>query len=354
MECCARRLLGAALGVGWRYGKWTADHDLPVGASERVAIGERVNAGDVLAAGSVLGTAIRVRGAKRLGLEPDDVLRVLRVPIGAELTAGTVVARTGRRFARAVSAPIDGRLLHLGSDGDLYFAPIVGRWVVRGALDGMVTRSDDAAVTVEGTAWCLEGIAAYGPDAIGELSLGVDSPKEDLAPMRLDVRLGGRIMLGGARVSAEAITRAHACGISGLIAGAANASGLRVVYGEDVTARGAPARGDRPTVLCVLGSGTATLPREIFDPFGVLAGSRAAIHTASARLFVFAPPDAVEIPRVAETVALAADYGSVRAFPGACEPAGEATFASEVHAPAVRCAGELFPRTNVRTTLAEA
>ena len=104
----------------------------------------------------------------------------------------------------------------------------------------------------------------------------------------------------------------------------------------------------------MLGSGTATLPREIFDPFGVLAGSRAAIHTASARLFVFAPPDAVEIPRVAETVALAADYGSVRAFPGACEPAGEATFASEVQAAAVRCGGELFPRTNVRTTPAEA
>ena len=103
MECCARRLLGAALGVGWRYGKWTADHDLPVGASERVAIGERVNAGDVLAAGSALGTAIRVRGAKRLGLEPDDVLRVLRVTIGAELTAGTVV---GTLTVAGVSTPV--------------------------------------------------------------------------------------------------------------------------------------------------------------------------------------------------------------------------------------------------------
>jgi hypothetical protein len=340
--------------MGWRYGSWTAEHHLPLGASERVALGQRVNAGDVLAAGSVLGSAVRVRGAKRLGIAPEDLPRVLRVSVGAELSAGTLVARTGRRFARAVSAPIDGRLLHIGADGDLYFAPIVGRWVVRGALDGKVTRSDEAAVTVEGTAWCLEGVAAYGPDAIGELTLGVDSPKEDLAPMRLDVRLGGRIMVGGARVSAEAITRAHACGISGLIAGAANASGLRVVYGEEVTARGAPARGDRPTVLCVLGSGSATLPREIFDPIGVLAGSRAAIHTASARLFVFAPADAVQIPAVTETLALAGDYASVRAFPGACETADEATFASEIRAAALRCASDLFPRANVRTITAEA
>jgi hypothetical protein len=340
--------------MGWRYRSWTADHDLPLGASERVAVGRRVNAGDVLAAGSLLGSAVRVRGAKRLGIEPEDLPRVLRVALGAELSTGTVVARTGRRFARAVSAPIDGRLVHIGADGDFYFAPVVGRWVVRGTLDGTVTRSDDAAVTVEGSAWCLEGVAAYGPDAIGELTLGVDSPKDDLAPMRLDVRLGGRIMVGGARVSAEAITRAHACGISGLIAGAANASGLRVVYGEDVTARAAPSRGDRPTVLCVLGSGSASLPREIFDPIGVLAGSRSAIHTASARLFVFAAPDAVQIPPLAETLALAGDYGSVRAFPGTCEEADPATFTSEVRAAAVRCASDLYPRANVRTTLAEA
>jgi hypothetical protein len=339
--------------MGWRYGEWTADHALPVGASERAAVGERVHAGDVLAAGSVLGTAVRVKGARRLGIEPGDLPRILRVSVGAELEAGTVVARTGRRFVRAVTAPIDGRLLQIGHDGDLFFAPTVGRWVVRAVLDGAVTRSDDAAVTVEGSAWCLEGVAAYGPDAIGELSLGVDDPSDDLSPARLDVRLGGRIMVGGARVSAEAITRAHACGLSGLIAGAANASGLRVVYGEGVTARGALARDDRPTVLCVLGSGTAALPREIFDPFAVLAGSRAAIHTGSARLFVFAARDAVEIPRVAQTYALSADYGSVRAYAGRCEPSGEVDFPSEIHAAAVRCAADVYPDANVRIFAAE-
>ena len=339
--------------MGWRYGDWSAEHALPVGASERVAVGERVNAGDVLASGSVLGTAIRVKGARRLGIDPDDLPRLLRVPMGAELSAGTVVARTGRRFARAVSAPIDGRLLQIGADGDLFFAPTVGRWVVRGTLDGTVTRSDDSAVTVEGSAWCLEGVAAYGPDAVGELSLGVDTPREDLSPARLDVRLGGRIMVGGARVSAEAITRAHACGVSALVAGAANASGLRVVYGEDVTARGAAARDDRPTVLCVLGSGTAPLPHEIFDPIGVLVGSRAAIHTGTARLFVFAAPDAVEIARVAETYALSGDYGAVRAFAGTCELAGTATLASELAVPVVRCGGETFPQANIRTIPAD-
>jgi hypothetical protein len=334
--------------TSWEYGRWSADHALPLGASERVGVGDHVNAGDVLAAGSVLGTAVRTSGARRLGLDVGDLERVLRVPVGMEVASGTVIARTGRRFARAVSAPLDGRFLQVGADGDLYFAPVLGRWVVRGTLDGTVTRSDDATVTVNGDAWCLGAVAAYGPDAVGELTLGVESPDDELAPARVDVRLGGRIMVGGARVSAEAITRAHACGVTGLVAGAANAAGLRVVYGEAVTAAGAPGREDRPTVLCLVGSGVARLPPAIFDPLVALAGSRAAIHTASARLFVFASPDATEIPTEMPTLVLAGDYSAVRAFAGSCEPAAVHEFASEMVAPALQCGADIVPAANVR------
>src|SRR5207302_1121280 len=83
-------------------------------------------------------------------------------------------------------------------DGDLYVAPIAGRWVVRSTLDGAITRSDDACVLVEGAAWCLGGLAAYGPDAVGELALGVDAAGDELRPARIDVRLGGRILGAGA------------------------------------------------------------------------------------------------------------------------------------------------------------
>src|SRR4029077_13223986 len=46
-----------------------------------------------------------------------------------------------------------------------------------------------------------------------------------------------------------------------------------------------------PTVLCLRGFGSAVLPRAVFEPFVALAGARAAIHTASARLFVFSTAD---------------------------------------------------------------
>jgi hypothetical protein len=277
--------------MSWRRERWTADHPLPIGVTERAQVGELVRAGDIIAAGATLAGALRVPGARRLGLSPADFDRELRVRVGSDVVAKTVLARVGRRFARSVTAPIDGRLLHVTVEGDLYIAPIVDRWTVQSTLDGTVSRSDDAVVEIEGEAWCLQGAAAFGPDAIGEITLGVDGPDADLAPSRIDVRLAGRIIVGGARVSAEVITRAHACGVAGLVAGGVPPAGLRVVYGDAVTAAGSPSRDDRPTVLCLVGFGSAALTRAVFEPFAALGGARAAIHTASARLFVFSSAD---------------------------------------------------------------
>jgi len=333
--------------MAWRYARWTAEHALPIGVAERRDVGTPVRAGDVVGAGATAGNAVRLAGARRLGIAAADLARVLRVSVGSEVVRGTVLARTGRRFARTLSAPTDGRLMHLTADGDLYFAPAAARWIVRSTLDGEVVRSDDACVAVAGAAWGLSGLAAYGPDAVGELALGVDAPTDELQPSRLDVRLGGRILVGGARIAAEAITRAHACAIAGLVAGAAPAAGLRVVYGNAITAAGSATRDDSPTVLCLVGFGTAPLPREVFAPLAALAGSRAAIHASSARLFVFAPADAGDFAQDAPDLTLASDYGAVRPLANGRATAGEARFASEVTAEALRCGGEVIPTANV-------
>jgi hypothetical protein len=333
--------------VSWRHERWTADHALPIGVTERAAVGVRVSAGDVIAVGVTLGTAIRVAGARRLGIVPSNLERALRVQIGSDVLARTVLARVGRAFPRSVRSPIDGRLLHATTDGDLYVAPVVDRWVVLSTLDGAVTRSDDAVLSVEGSAWCIQGAAAYGPDAVGELTPAIDPATGDIPASRLDVRMSGQILIGGARISADVLTRAHACGVAGLIAGAAPAAGLRVVYGDTVTASGTPSREDRPAILCLMGFGTSVVPREVYGPLIALAGSRAAIHTASARLFVFASADTGDFATGSPDVALAGDYGAVRGVVG-CADAGEAEFPSDLRASAVRCGPELVPSANVR------
>jgi hypothetical protein len=334
--------------VSWRFGEWRAQHALPLGVSQSAQVGLAVRAGDIIAAGTIYGSPRRVPTARRLGVGRDDLDRVLRVSIGAEVERGALLARTGRRFARAVSAPIDGRIVHLRADGDIEIAPIVDRWTVRSTLDGLVTESDDAAVTVEGTAWGLQGVAGYGRDAVGELTLAVDGPSGELQPSRIDVRQRERILIGGARGGAESITRAHACGVAGVIAGAVPAGGLRVMFGDDVGAHGKSSRQDAPTVLCLLGFGHAPLPPGIFEPLAALAGSRAAIHTASARLFVFAPSNAVQLGARPASIALLADWGALRPLIGSASLAADVTFPSEITTSAVVTAEGPIPAANVR------
>jgi hypothetical protein len=333
--------------MGWRYGRWVVEHPLPLGASARPAVGDTVRAGEPLASGTLLGSPVRVEGARKLGIEPEDVERVARVRVGTDVTRGTVLARTGRRFARAVTAPVDGRLIHRSYEGDFYIAPITGTWTVRASMDGTVTRSDDSAVTVEGSAWGLGGVAAYGPDAFGELALGVDAPTDELAPGRIDVRMREKILVGGARIAAEAITRAHACGAAALVAGAVPAGGLRVVYGDEVTASGGATVEDRPTVLCLVGFGSGPLPPEVYRPFVAFDGRRAAINVASARLFVFAPEALLETSSDAPALVLAGDFGGVRPLEGETSLTGLTRFASDALCEGLATKDGVVPIPNV-------
>lgn len=331
----------------WRYDRWSVEHVLPVGVTGHVPAGQDVRAGDVIASGSLFGEPVRVPVARRVGVDPNDLARALRVPIGAEVERGALIARTGRRLARSATAPIDGRLVVLRADGDIEMAPVAGRWEQRASIDGTVSVSDEMRVVVAGEAWCLQGLAAYGPDAAGELTKACETGADELLPGRIDTRLRDRILIGGGRAGPEAIARAHACGVAGVIAGASPASGLRHVYGDDVTAHGLDAP-DLPTILCLAGFGTTALPDEVYGPLVALAGRRAAIHSASARLFVFAPADAIAAATVAPSLALAADWSGVRPLSSASLVGGERRFPSEVGAQAVEAEGELVPAENVR------
>jgi len=332
--------------VTWRYGVWNVEQGLPFGAVDRAAVGSEVLAGDVLASGCVLGAAATVRGARHLRIPAAILESGQHVAVGSPVARGAVLAGTRGRFSRAALAPFDGRLIHVTAEGDFIVAPVLGHWQVRATLDGRVVRSDPSVVTLEGSAWCLAGLAAYGPDAVGALALAVDAPMDELSPARIDVRLRGRILVGGARMAAEAITRAHACGVAGVVAGAAPAGGLRVVYGDDVTADGLPSRDDRPTVLCLVGFGTAAIPDEIFRPFVSFEGSRASVHTASARLFVFAPPDAA-MAGEPPAIALADDHAAVRPLGAPGELAGVVRFPSEVESDALATDSGLVPLANI-------
>ena len=55
--------------MSWRYGRWTAEHPLPLGVGERALVGQTVALGATIATGTVVRGAVRVSCARRLGVE---------------------------------------------------------------------------------------------------------------------------------------------------------------------------------------------------------------------------------------------------------------------------------------------
>src|SRR6185503_12755710 len=68
---------GRPLELPQRDAEWRTVHELPLGVSQRAEVGQRVHAGDVIASGATYGSNMRVAAARRLGVAPHDLERVM-------------------------------------------------------------------------------------------------------------------------------------------------------------------------------------------------------------------------------------------------------------------------------------
>ncbi|HKW78772.1 MAG TPA: hypothetical protein VJQ09_06695, partial [Candidatus Limnocylindria bacterium] len=129
---------------------------------------------------------------------------------------------------------------------------------------------------------------------------------------RLDVGWRDRIAFGAARVGGEALTRAHAVGVAAVVCASVSFRALVPIYGDDVSAFGAPSGEDVPTILVTRAFGHAGFDRELLARLAALEGARAAIDSGASCLHVFAAPDASE-PLEWRPVALEDDLSGERA-----------------------------------------
>lgn len=212
---------------------------LPMAGEVLVQVGQQVSAQQVVARTWLPGEVTLVNAAHRLGVEPAEVPGLMQVQVGQPVQAGQLLAQTRGLFGLFRSqllAPTSGVIESISG--------VTGQIILRGPpqpieqlayLAGRVTEVLPAeGVWIEAEAALVQGIFGVGGEAYGPIRLACPGPDTPLTPDRLDESMRGAVVVGGGRVSTQALQRASQLGVSAIVTGGIDDQDLRQFLGYDL------------------------------------------------------------------------------------------------------------------------
>ena len=136
-------------------------------------------------------------------------------------------------------------------------------------------------VVLEADVAVIQGIFGVGGEAFGRLCLVTKSPDEDLTEFVIHHEHRGCILVGGRRVTGDAVRRAIEVGASAIIAGGIDDHDLREILGYDlgVAVTGTEKLGT--TVIVTEGFGDIAMARRTFDLLASHDGHEASVNGAT-------------------------------------------------------------------------
>lgn len=213
---------------------------IPTKGDVPVSIGDLVSAETVVAKGSVTNpTILEVRVHTDLNVEPHETETYMLKKVGDEVKKDEAIAVHRSFFSRLTKvsrSPIDGFIESFsGSSGR---ALIRGKPIsveVKAHIPGKIVEivADEGAI-VESKGFLLEGVFGLGGEATGELALAVDEPSEALTTEQISERHKGKIIVGGAITTLEALRKAAKTGVNGIITGGIDEKDLTDFLGEEI------------------------------------------------------------------------------------------------------------------------
>jgi hypothetical protein len=217
-----------------------------------VEAGERVDIGQPLMERSRDATTVEVRSQPALArLRAGDVVEASLF----EHDGGSRGARPGDR----------ARLLFHGPDGRVRLA--IGRHpsIVTSPVNGVVEALGAGTLDIRSDGVGLPGAAGWGQPVHGPLFFGVSTPDAELRASSIDVGAAGTIVVAGARLDIEALTRARAIGVAGILCGGVVGRELRQLDESDRRQRAALHAATPFAVLALDGFGRRPMPGPTWD-----------------------------------------------------------------------------------------
>jgi hypothetical protein len=259
---------------------------LPISGDVLVKKGDVVTAKQVVAETFMPGDVIPVNLANLLSLPPADVPECCVVKEGDQVEVDTVLARTKGIFGMFKN---ECKCKDVGTVETI--SEVTGQVILRGPqhpvnvlafLPGKVVEViEDQGVVIESEVSFLQGIFGIGGETFGAIKMACDSPDERLTSDHIKPEMKGCIIIGGSRMTAEAISKAVEVGVAGIVSGGIDDKDLKGFLGYDlgVAITGAEKLGI--TLIITEGFGDISMTERTFEIFKSREGAEASINGAT-------------------------------------------------------------------------
>ena len=212
---------------------------LPVPGTVLVSEGKSVSARDVVAQSDIPGDITPLNLAQQLGVSPGDLPRLMHKRVGDVIEVGDILAKTRGLFglfqaeARSTVPGTIETVSHVTGQVMVRHAALPVR--VEAYLAGRVVEVlPHSGVVIEAEVTLVQGIFGVGGEAYGPIHKACGKPSDPLTAEHILPAHAGAILIGGARVTAEAIAKAVKLGVSALVTGGIDDRDLRDFLGYDL------------------------------------------------------------------------------------------------------------------------
>ena len=215
----------------------------------------------------------RAGAGRPAGVSPGTRDGALEVPLrgdvgdlvpGAELDPAQLQA--SRTVGRPQPRPGDrAYLLYVGADRVARVVLARTPMLVPSPVDGIVeaVTASDVAVRVSGIG--LRGPVGWGEPVVGRVILAVPTPDAELRSGAVNISAAGSILVAGARLDIEALTRARAIGVAGIICGGVVGRELQQLEESDRRQRASMHVMTPFAILALDGYGRRPIPTPAWD-----------------------------------------------------------------------------------------
>lgn len=259
---------------------------LPIPGTVLVASGTTVGSAQVVARAELPGKVHVVNVVNLLGILPEELKEFMLKREGETVEKDEVVAENKpfiKWLKTEVRSPITGTVETISNTtGQVILREPPRQLDLFAYLDGVVVEViPGQGARVEARCAFIQGIFGVGGETWGELALIAASPEEALTAEHLTPHHAGKIVVGGAFVGTEALQRAKAVGVKGVIVGGMHDKDLRGLLGYDLGVAITGTENVGFTLIITEGFGHIPMAPKTFELLRTLNGRKASISGAT-------------------------------------------------------------------------